>query len=85
MTKKMSTPMNPPGIHAGNACNASADNTATARRPSMSGRYPGCDRADDVARMRATVASTTRVCTYRSAQNVPGYSPPSAKTFWPLM
>jgi hypothetical protein len=38
MTKNTSTPAKPPGAAAGKAWNASTASTATARRPSTSGR-----------------------------------------------
>ena len=41
ITKKMSTPTNPPSTQVGNAWKATTETTATARRPSMSGRYFG--------------------------------------------
>jgi hypothetical protein len=39
ITKKTSTPINPPGNHAGNAWKATTIKTATARSPSISERY----------------------------------------------
>ena len=41
ITKKISTPINPPEIHSGKAWNATTEITAIARRPSISGRYLG--------------------------------------------
>src|SRR5688572_18829913 len=42
MTKNTSTPTKPPRHALGYAWNATTARTATARRPSMSGRYAGC-------------------------------------------
>src|SRR4051812_4900 len=39
ITKKTSTPTNPPGAATGKAWKFTTSNTATARRPSTSGRY----------------------------------------------
>lgn len=42
MTKKISTPINPPGIRDGKAWKPTTESTATAQRPSISERNFGC-------------------------------------------
>src|SRR5205807_9440744 len=60
MTKKMSTPMKPPLAHAGKAWNPTTDSTATARNPSMSGRYLGCVSASGFGEAAVALYEFTR-------------------------
>jgi hypothetical protein len=56
----MSTPVKPPGSHDFCIWNAMTESTATARKPSMSGRYSNCDDDAD-AKLCGTSACEVRV------------------------